>query len=231
MKFIDSLLRRVRSRGIEPKPEKAVPVPTPGEAAPSSPPRALKKTVPSWTASGLLLYQNLSAPHSARPALTELRLQIQDGKPELYCLLASQGGQSHAEGSSRQWTLPKDMRDGLTVDTLIAWIKECLTPIAQWTGELPDEAWAKASSIRTWCLDVRALPFLTPPAPLIMVENPFAPLLEDVGPDGLSDDSGVALWLRLQEGASLREAVPALHPHSSAGLGMPWTVYQPAIRR
>ncbi|MBQ9263264.1 MAG: hypothetical protein IJ189_03530 [Clostridia bacterium] len=82
-------------------------------------------------------------------------------------------------------------------ETQLADVKKTLTGIQT----LP--ATKHASSIPSYALS------LSLPDCLSFAENPFSYALEDVGPDGMRDESGVVFWLSIRENRDIHEIIQA----------------------
>ena len=68
----------------------------------------------------------------------------------------------------------------------------------------------KLQSLLNWrCYEVRKRALFAIPDCIYPIENPFR-VLDDVGPDGLEDDSDIGLWVKMKETAKVPDVIEAL---------------------
>ncbi len=178
--------------------------------------RKTKREVPEFelTREGRLrLYRNARAAnetmHTFRPVHSEVLLTIREGVPNLVTtreLCVEHGdGKYSCEEEKNTYVLPEEMRAALTPETVEEWVSGTM-------GRDCPVAWADLDlrpRLQEWCVMARRHAYAELPDCVYLAENPF-PSLDDVGPDGLYNESGVEQWVRLKGGVSLHDAIPAL---------------------
>ena len=178
--------------------------------------RQTKREVPEFelTREGRLrLYRNARAAnetmHTFRPVYSEVLLTIREGVPNLVTtreLCVEHGdGKYSCEEEKNTYVLPEEMRAALTPETVEEWVSGTM-------GRDCPVAWADLDlrpRLQEWCVMARRHAYAELPDCVYLAENPF-PSLDDVGPDGLYNESGIGQWVRLKSGVSLHDAIPAL---------------------
>ena len=189
----------------------------PAEPAPAAQPAAPEQSVrrylrPVSSEDTVRLCRNdraeTEAAHTLRSVFREVRLELRQGEPALVC--DGVEGVEHGMGKfgveSRQEThaLPPELRADLTPKTLESWVRQTLGGRC----EIPWEDRYMRWKLERWCGAVRRAAGNLLPAGLYPVDDPFA-VLEDIGPDGLKDESGIDIWARVRWDAKLPEIIAA----------------------
>ena len=184
-----------RYRGRSARPEAVVPRP---EA--KTPALTLQEP-------GATLFNDPCANRSRESALESISVSFVQGVP---CVTVSVGWNEgyHGGGAGECEPIPEALWPDLTPAALRNWVQTAFSDgylkIIEWS------VFERNPELEVWCRMVRNWYGLRLPPALLPAENPFKPLLENVGPDGLEDASGVRLWLRLKEGAEATDALRAL---------------------
>ena len=182
-----------------PASPEAQPAGTPVRTEPVSAPKA------PWAPreSCVLLYRDDRAVRSLKGALLSLSVGCVQGVPRMsYAAGWSEG--RHGGTAGDQKDLPADLIRDLSVPSLMAFIRDEIG------GKVEDPGWNSVENtpgLEKWVAGVRKAAGLELPGSLYMAENPFAPEIDGMGPDGMNDRSGVRLWLGVKQGADLHDAV------------------------
>ena len=146
--------------------------------------------------------------YSGRSTLYEVRACMQEGKPIVrgisYVYIEIGVGKFWTETETDNAEIPADMLGRLSFDVLREWLSSYRR---KWNIDWDDMSLRQKMSI--WCWQVSELASSKVPDCVYPVLNPFE-WLEDVGPDGLRDESGIGLWLRMKENVTASEAIRAL---------------------
>lgn len=113
-------------------------------------------------------------------------------------------GKGWPEPKDECFDLPTSLPEAVTAANLWDWIQSLPGP---WPSD-----WEKSFFLREagpWCYTVRHRAALRLPDCVYSAPVPFRQL-ESIGPDRLSDESGVGLWLRMKKKAAVREVIHAL---------------------
>lgn len=203
-----------------PQEPAAAPQETPGKSeGPEKPAQAgerrksLGQRVPSSMEHVLCLYEDLSAEKTAFHLLREVCESIELGTREGEAILRvgiCEGveygvGKMGIERHDEEHSIPRELCASLTPGTLRPWAERTIGKRCQilW------EEYELSKSLISWCGRVRRFAGAGLPDCLYPEDPPF-PALEEIGPDGLSDESGVAVWARLKAGKSFRELMAVL---------------------
>ena len=144
------------------------------------------------------------------PVTRKIYADIREGVPAITC----EGYLHHEIGNGREWIedtaetleIPPELSADLTPEKLKAWLE---TQNKRWP--VPWDLPAFHSSAEEWCAIARRQTLMQAGAPggAYAVRNPFY-WVDEVGPDGLYDESGIGCWLRLKKGAKPKEVLDAL---------------------
>ena len=154
------------------------------------------------------------------PVIRKIYAEVREGVPAVSC----EGYLHHEIGNGREWIedtaetleIPPETVAGLTPEKLKAWLE---TQGKRWP--VPWDVPAFHRSAALWCAIARqqALMQHNTPEGAYAVRNPFY-WVDEVGPDGLYDESGIGCWLRLKEGAKPKDVLDALaeRPRNNAAV-------------
>lgn len=137
-----------------------------------------------------------------------IRAEIRDGAPRLVCVKyenkADANGELHAVPEREELIIPPEVSAALLPATLREWLSSQRKDLPiTWNATTPRR------ELSAWCYRVRQASIYAFSDKVIPVKNPM-PCLEDVGPDGLKNASGVVGWVRLKDSVTAGEAIPEL---------------------
>lgn len=198
-----------------PKPKPAPePAPTPAPEQKPAP-----KPVPE---EGTVLYYDKDANRSPRDALERLSLGFDQGVPRVSISVGWNEG-THGGGATLVREIPEALRAELTPEALREQMKGLCVPEGLEAADWDDSR--VRGRMEAWCREVRRREALRLPEGLYLASHPFAYELHNIGPDGLDDESGVRLWLRLKDGADAEAALRDLgewqQAHAEKGKACP----------
>lgn len=175
--------------------------------------KACERRVPPAMEHVLCLYEDLTADKTAFQMLSEVcervELGLREGEAILrvgICEGVEYGvGKMGIERHSEEHPIPRELFLSLMPETLRPWVERTI-------GQSVHILWEEygfARNLNVWYGRVQRFAAVDLPDCLYPVDPPF-PELENIGPDGLHDESGVGVWARLKAGKSFRELMAAL---------------------
>lgn len=189
------------AKPAEPTPEPAQPEPTkpaPEPTAAAAQPR-LREPV-------AVLHYDRYADRNIDPTLSYLIAYLEKGMPKVRADWGWNEG-LHGGGGGKTEAVPEAMWDSLTPASLRDWFFEAFH-ISE--GKPCDGSLFDNPKLEAWCRLVRQTREMGLPRQLLVLSNPFEYALKDVGPDGLTDASGVRLWLAPADEVEIEPALRAL---------------------
>ena len=151
--------------------------------------------------------ENPCANRSEKGDVDTLSSGFDHGKPFVSVICAwSEGADGGGAGDTQ--FVPGDIQPTLTPDSLHKWMRSAFAP--GYTAHLQDDLFAPYGPVADWCRQVRFASALALPEGVYLLQNPFEQKLRGVGPDGLTDKSGVSLWLGIVPGADLKALLSGL---------------------
>ena len=173
------------------------------------------------TRDGLLcLYRNDQACREANDTIKEViheaDLEIREGVP-LLSVTVYEGvefgvGRVKVDFHEEVHELPKELCANPTAQQVADWVDGILgnrCPMPWADRKLWPSLTKWGDMARRYALITQSDTLFPLPDCLYPVENPFA-FLDDIGPDGLTDKSGVQQWLRMKKDAAVSDVVRAL---------------------
>ena len=180
--------------------------------------------------SAVILYEhpdaNRETMQTGRPCVERIHAAFRESTP-LICRRTVEyieigDGKAWPEPKDESFDLPASLTGTVTAAGLWDWIQSLPGP---WPVDSKKSSFLHEAG--PWCYMVRERAALHLPDCVYSVLVPFKQL-ESIGPDGLSDESGIGMWLRMKKNAAVGEVIHAL---SEMKLKLPAVVLTAMNRR